>query len=146
MTHYSAVILMMAAALLGGCASQEPADTRDVADPAMSPAATSDQAVPATAGPLTGVITEVSSEYGNLETSIPEDAVAGRGIVSGTTFTFVCRDQSFEVTMAESYEDVSRGAWVAFINWEGKLRLARSFANAAETSGCAADDDIIITF
>ena len=93
---------------------------------------------------LTGTVTEVGSEYGNLDTSITKDAVEDAGIVEGDTIVFACGGPSFTVTYATTYGDVSEGAWVAFINWDNKLRLARNLANAAETSDCALNDAVTV--
>ena len=46
--------------------------------------------------------------------------------------------------MATTYSDVDKGDWVAFINWDDKLRVAISFGNAAEVLACKADDPVTV--
>ncbi len=94
---------------------------------------------------LTGTITEVGREFGNLDSDIPESAINAAGISKGDRVRFECNGRTFDVTVGTTYADVARGEWIAFINWDSKLRFARSFANAAETSGCKKDDLISVT-
>ena len=94
---------------------------------------------------LEGKIKEVGNEYGNLDTDIAESLVEAYGLRQGDKFLFSCNDKSFTATLASDYGDVPRGDWLGLVNWEENLRLARSFANAAETSGCGVSDVVTIS-
>lgn len=91
-----------------------------------------------------GKITLVDSDYGNLDTDITESLVKAAGLRQGEKFSFSCRGKSFTATFAAEYTDVPRGDWIGLVNWESNLRLARSFANAAESSGCGLNDVVTI--
>jgi|TARA_B100001971_G_C18252216_1_gene579193 S-adenosylmethionine hydrolase len=97
------------------------------------------------AGTVEGKVIEVEGGYGNLDTDITESLVIGAALGKGDKFLFSCKGKSFEVTFATTYSDVPRGDWVGFVNWAGNLRIARSFANAAETSGCGVNDLVRIS-
>lgn len=94
---------------------------------------------------IEGKIYEVGSEYGNLDTDITELLVKEAGLQEGERFLFGCNGKTFTVALGTTYDDVARGDWIGLINWEGKLRLARSFANAAQTSGCGLNDAVRIS-
>lgn len=93
---------------------------------------------------LTGTVSEVSREYGNLDTTIVKEALEAAGIVQGDTIEFTCGGPSFDVAFASGYGDVAEGAWVAFINWDDKLRLARNLASAAEAADCGLNDAVTV--
>tara|TARA_Y100001934_G_scaffold75473_1_gene93862 strand:- start:863 stop:1234 length:372 start_codon:yes stop_codon:yes gene_type:complete len=93
---------------------------------------------------LTGTVNEVSPNHGNLDTTITKEAVEAAGIAQGDTIEFACGGPTFAVAFATTYGDVDEGAWVAFINWDNKLRLARNLANAAETADCALNDAVTV--
>ena len=94
---------------------------------------------------LTGAVTEVGNEYGNLDTSITKAEVVEAGMNEGDMLEFSCGDGSFDVAYATTYGDVAEGEWVAFINWDDKLRFARNLANAAETANCKLDDLVTVS-
>lgn len=96
-------------------------------------------------GKLTGTVTEVSQEFGNLDTSITKDAVAAAGMSEGDTLRFACGGPAFDVAYATDYGDVAEGAWVAFINWDDKLRFARNRASAAEAANCKLADTVSVS-
>lgn len=92
-----------------------------------------------------GKIKLVGSDYGNLDTDITESLVKAAGLRQGEKFLFSCQGKSFTATFAAEYTDVPRGDWIGLVNWESNLRLARSFANAAESSGCGLNDVVTIS-
>ena len=94
---------------------------------------------------LNGVITEGGAEFGNLDTSITKAGVEAVGMQQGDTLSFSCGGSTFEVAYKTTYADVSEGAWVAFLNWDDKLRFARNRANAAETAVCKLDDAVTVS-
>lgn len=92
-----------------------------------------------------GQITEVGAEYGNLETSLVATDLLHIGLAKGDTFTAVCNKNEVSVYLGDTYEDVAEGEWIAFLNWEGKLRLARNLKNASETLSAKAGDVVTIS-
>ncbi len=94
---------------------------------------------------LTGQVGSIGEEYGNIETTIEQNHLDALGISTGDLFIVTHGDQSVTVLLGKTYEDVERGEWISFLNWEGKLRLARSFANAADTLGAMPGDEIILS-
>jgi S-adenosylmethionine hydrolase len=95
-------------------------------------------------GRLYAKVTEVSESYGNLYTQFVGADLATLGIKPRGRFMVAKGDKSFAVLLATTYGDVPRGEWVAFITADGTLEIARNFANAAETLGCKAGDEICI--
>ena len=65
--------------------------------------------------------------------------------ITCSTLSFSCGGSTFEVAYKTTYADVSEGAWVAFLNWDDKLRFARNRANAAETAVCKLDDAVTVS-
>ena len=93
---------------------------------------------------VTGKIESVAAEYGNLETSLTQDDLDSLAIKVGDHFTVTHGTQTITVYLGKTYEDVKKGEWISFANWEKKLRIARSFANAAETLGAKVGDEVTI--
>ena len=92
-----------------------------------------------------GRISEVGEEYGNLETSLVAADLTHIGLAKGDMFTAVCNGNEISVYLGDTYSDVAEGEWIAFINWEGKLRLARNLHNASETLSAKAGDAVTIS-
>ena len=82
---------------------------------------------------ISGTVESISTEYGNLETSITSETMASLGIEVNNHFVMVYRGAKITVYFGKTYSDVESGSWVSFINWENKLRIARNQKNAAET-------------
>ena len=82
---------------------------------------------------ISGTVESISTEYGNLETSITSETMASLGIEVNNHFVMVYRGAKITVYFGKTYSDVESGGWVSFINWENKLRIARNQKNAAET-------------
>ena len=93
---------------------------------------------------VTGTIESVGSEYGNLETSLSHEDIEALSLEVGDHFTVAHDGQTIRVYFGRTYEDVEKGEWISFLNWEKKLRIARSFANAAKTLGAKAGDELNI--
>jgi hypothetical protein len=106
--------------------------------------ANTDIEVIAPADTLTGQVASIAAEYGNIETTFDQRHLDALGIAMGNDFIVTRGETSVTVRLGKTYEDVERGEWIALVNWEGKLRLARSFANAAETLGASAGDDLVL--
>ena len=93
----------------------------------------------------TGTIEAISEEYGNLETSITQADLDNLALRVGDNFTLNHGEESVSVYLGKTYEDVAKGEWVSFVNWEKKLRIAMNLANAAETLNIKAGDTFSIT-
>ena len=94
---------------------------------------------------VTGTIESVGSEYGNLETSLSHEDIKPLSLEVGDHFTVAHDGQTIRVYFGKTYEDVEKGEWISFLNWEKKLRIAKSFANAAETLDAKAGDYLTIS-
>lgn len=115
------------------------------AGPIGEAGATVDAHEPVPVDTLTGQVGSIGEEYGNIETTIDQNHLDALGITTGDHFIVTHRDQSVTVLLGKTYEDVERGEWISFLNWEGKLRLARSFANAAEALDATPGDEIVLS-
>jgi uncharacterized damage-inducible protein DinB len=92
-----------------------------------------------------GAVTRVELPFGNLDTSIVESDVMSIGIAPGDSFQVRCRDKTVDIKLGSSFEDVPVGEWVAVFSLQGSLRIARSFASAAEASGCKPGDTVFVS-
>ena len=99
----------------------------------------------ANAQSVTGTIESVAAEYGNLETSLSYEDIETLSLEIGDHFTVAHGGQRITVYFGKTYEDVQKGEWISFLNWEKKLRIAKSFANAAETLDAKAGDYLTIS-
>ena len=90
-----------------------------------------------------GAVTRVELPFGNLETSFVEPDLRTAGIGPGDHFQVRCRDKAFDILLGKGFRDVPNGEWVAFYS-QGRLKVARSFASAAEASGCKAGDSLFL--
>lgn len=93
---------------------------------------------------ITARVESITADYGNINTDLSWQQVFDLGLELGSTFTISFGDKTFDVMLGTTYGDVERGAWIGLITNDGKLRLARSFQNAAETLGCNVGDAIVI--
>ncbi|SVA82208.1 uncharacterized protein METZ01_LOCUS135062 [marine metagenome] len=92
-----------------------------------------------------GSITEVSSDFGNINTNIIMKDLEILGIDRRDSFNIMCGNKTVKVVFGTTYSDVPRGEWIGFISWEGILRIARNFENAAQALGCKTGDRVLIT-
>ena len=75
---------------------------------------------------------------------VPED-FSRLGIEKGERFLFSYEGFTSEPFYGTTYSDVEKGDWIAFHLATGYLRIARNFANAAESVGCTAGDTVRIS-
>lgn len=101
-------------------------------------------AIGAHAEEIRGNITEVTSDYGNLDTDITYMQLEELGCGVGDEFVIIHGEQRVTAHFGETYGDVPRGEWVGLLNSMGNLRLARNYDNAAETLGVKSGDEIAI--
>ena len=92
-----------------------------------------------------GTIENIGPEYGNLETSFSQDDLDHLDIQIGDKFNLTHGATTVTVHLGTTYEDVEKGEWISFLNWEKKLRIARSFANAEKTLEAKAADGLTIS-
>ena len=94
-------------------------------------------------GVANGFVIGVEPPFGNLETSFIEADLRALGIAPGDRFTMRCRETTFTLVRSESVGEVAKGNWVAYLSLDGRLIVARSFASAAESSGCKVGDGVV---
>jgi hypothetical protein len=92
-----------------------------------------------------GSVAAVELPFGNLDTSLREPDLRSLEIGFGDHFQLRCREKTFDILLGRNFRDVPRGDWVAVYSPSGVLKIARSFANAAETSGCKAGDSLFLS-
>jgi S-adenosylmethionine hydrolase len=90
------------------------------------------------------MVIAINSEWGNIDTEFVYSDLEKLGISKGVIFTVQFEEKSFKVMMANIYDDVQKGEWVAFITAEGFLRIARNLDSAVKLLGCKPGDNIII--
>ena len=81
---------------------------------------------------ISGTVESISTEYGNLETSITLETLGSLGIKVNDHFVMDYKGAKITLYFGKTYSDVESGDWVSFINWENKLRIDRNQKNAAE--------------
>ncbi len=96
-------------------------------------------------GTLKGTILNIAEEFGNINTSVSEEAFDELNVVKGSDFLFTVGETTVTVRLGSSYSDVERGEWIAFFHDLGQLRIARNFENAAETLSVKEGDEITLT-
>lgn len=102
-------------------------------------------AAAADANQVQGKITAINATYGNIDTDIKPESLAPLGIKEGDSVTLTFGDKKFDVYIGESYSDVPKGDWVAFITTSnGTLRIARNLDNAARSLGVKEGDTITL--
>jgi S-adenosylmethionine hydrolase len=92
-----------------------------------------------------GIVARVEEPFGNLDTSFIESDFRSIGIALGDSFQLRCRNKTFDVVSGRTFRDVPRGEWVALASTGGAVKMGRSFANAAELSGCDAGDSLFVS-
>ena len=97
------------------------------------------------ASSASGKIEKIAGEYGNIETTLTQQDLDRLDLQTGDDFQLMHKEVLIIVHLGETYGDVEQGFWISFINWEGKLRIARNAANAAETLDAAEGDDLTIS-
>lgn len=80
--------------------------------------------------------------YGNMITNIPATMVKQMGFEPGTRLQVTIGGKMVAATLATAYGDVPEGSWLALINAEKVLEIARNLANAAETVGAKAGAEV----
>ncbi len=81
---------------------------------------------------IPGHIRNIAPEYGNLNTSFTQADLDQLGLVSLDQFLLQTDNRQIRITLGQQYADVPSGQWIGFIDWEGFLRIAIHYGNAAE--------------
>ena len=86
---------------------------------------------------LIGSVVHVD-RYGNYITNITGKLANEAGLGPGAKIYITIGDQRLRATFTVTYNDVPRGDWLALINAEEVVEIARNMENAAQTIGVAA--------
>ncbi len=95
-------------------------------------------------GAAFGKVIEIHPSYGNFISTLSANDMTKLGINKDSYFIVGSKQRYFRIFYGSTYSDVIQGYWVAFINAEGYLRIARNFANAAEMLHCGIADEVYI--
>ena len=101
-------------------------------------------ALTANGAEITGSVTVVTTDYGNLDTDVTYQQLQDLGFDVGDAFVIIHGEKRVTAHFGSTYGDVAKGEWVGMLNGMGNLRLARNFENAAETLGIEVGDAITI--
>lgn len=82
--------------------------------------------------------------YVNLQTEFVADDLEKLGIKKHGKFQVSFGEKSFIVLYGTTYNDVPQGEWIAFINADGYLKIARNYESSAKALGCKENDTICI--
>lgn len=80
---------------------------------------------------ITGSVAHVD-RYGNLITNIPGEMIKEKNFETGRLIHITINDKLITATFAKTYGDVSEGAWLALVNAQNFLEIARNLRNAAK--------------
>jgi hypothetical protein len=86
---------------------------------------------------LVGTVIHVD-RYGNLITNIEGNLAHEAGLVPGKKVHVTVGSRSIIATFSTTYGDVPEGNWLALINAEGVVEVARNMGNAAQSVGALA--------
>jgi len=94
---------------------------------------------------IKGHIRNISPEYGNLNTSFTQADLDQLALVHTDRFLIQTDNRQISVTLGQQYADVARGQWIGFIDWEGFLRIAIHFGNAADKLAVRQDSQLVLS-
>lgn len=94
---------------------------------------------------IQGTVEDIAASYGNIDTSIVAAAFATLGVKQGDSFQVAFSGKHFSVYLGDTYSDVPKGDWVAFMTADGKLRIARNMDDAAQALGVKKGDTITLS-
>jgi len=86
---------------------------------------------------VVGLVVHVD-RYGNMITNIPGRLIEQMGFEPGARIRVTIGNEAITATFATTYGDVPEGDWLALINAEKLMEIARNLGNAAETVGASA--------
>lgn len=82
---------------------------------------------------------------GNILTEFVAADLERLGIKKGDMFRVSFGDKTVTVLLGTTYSDVPKGEWIAFVQAEGLLKIARNWEDAAGTLGCKEGDELCIS-
>jgi S-adenosylmethionine hydrolase len=82
--------------------------------------------------------------YGNLITNITGNLVEASGLGPGAKISITIGNKQILATITVTYDDVPEGEWLALINAEDVVEIARNMENAVKTIGESAGTKIKI--
>ena len=80
--------------------------------------------------------------YGNMITNISRDLMQETNFRTGSRINFTVNAKRITATLATTYGDVPRGAWLVLFNAQNYLEIARNMENAAKTLNVSAGMDV----
>ena len=89
-------------------------------------------------------VLSVHPSYGNMNTEFCKADLIESGINKNSYFEVGFKDKVYKILWGSTYSDVNYGMWVAFLNSEGFLKIARNYKNAANLLKCTKGDEIFI--
>lgn len=89
-------------------------------------------------------VMRIDENHGNIDTDATAETLAGIGLSKGDSFPVGFGDKEVTVYLGDTYSDVPRGDWVAFITSYGNLRIARNYEDAAAALGVAVGDTLTL--
>lgn len=81
---------------------------------------------------ITGYVVHID-RYGNLITNIPGDMIREKNFETGKLIHITINDKLVTANFAKTYGDVPEGAWLALVNAQNLLEIARNLRNASKT-------------
>jgi len=84
-------------------------------------------------------------QYGNLITNITGKLAEQAGLEPGAKIIITIDDRRLSATFTVTYNDVPTGDWLALINAEEVVEIARNMANASQPIGAAAGSKVKLT-
>ncbi len=82
--------------------------------------------------------------YGNLITNITAALIEKAGLMAGTKISITIDNNQILASFTVTYDDVPKGEWLALINAEDLLEIARNMENAARTIAASAGSKVKI--
>jgi len=95
-------------------------------------------------GAATAAIKKIYQPSGSLFTAFVKADFDKLGIKRGTRFTLTSGEKTVAVLYGNNYSDVPTGGWIAFVQEDGYLRIARNWASANEILGCKEGESLTI--
>jgi len=90
-------------------------------------------------------ITAVDETNYNIDTEFIKDDLEKLNIKNGEHFNVIFNgDRVFKVLYGKSYTDVGFGEWVAYLNANGYLKIARNFSSIVKLTDCKVGDSVCI--
>lgn len=89
-------------------------------------------------------ISRIDKVYGNIISDGVAEDLAKIKIEIGQDFLVQCKEKQFKVRLGSAYSDVFFGRWIAFIDDDSRLMIARNAWNAADSLDCSVNDTIKI--